>query len=122
MEDGSKSTILKKAILSKYRSVRQFAAAMDMPYSTLVTALDRGIDGMAYSSVIRMCDTLGLNPVDFTSLEEVEALSAQITTKKVMDKYLKLNSEGRRRVMEIMEDYSQIPAYIEKKDQVNEKD
>ena len=41
---------------------------MDIPYSTLVTALERGIEGMAYSTVIRIYDALSLNPVDFSPL------------------------------------------------------
>ena len=48
----TKAQILKKEILSQYRSVRQFAMDMQIPYSTLVTALERGIDGMAYGTVI----------------------------------------------------------------------
>ena len=55
MEEKTKTQLLKEAILSQYRSVRRFAAEMNIPYSTLVTALDRGIDGMAYSTVIAIC-------------------------------------------------------------------
>lgn len=44
----TKAQILKKKILSQYRSVRQFAMDMQIPYSTLVTALERGIDGIWY--------------------------------------------------------------------------
>ena len=66
----TKAQILKKEILSQYRSVRQFAMDMQIPYSTLVTALERGIDGMAYGTVIKMCNKLNLNPVDFSSLKE----------------------------------------------------
>ena len=66
MESGTtKAEVLKKVILSQYKSVRQFAVEMDIPYSTLVTALERGIEGMAYSTVIRICDALSLNPVTF---------------------------------------------------------
>lgn len=65
----TKAEILKREILRQYRSVRQFAMEMGIPYSTLVTALERGIEGMAYGTVIKMCDKLSLNPVDFTSLE-----------------------------------------------------
>ena len=61
----TKAEILKREILRQYRSVRQFALEMNIPYSTLVTALERGIEGMAYGTVIRMCDKLSLNPVDF---------------------------------------------------------
>lgn len=114
MDDKSKAEVLKKVILSNYKSVRQFAVAMNIPYSTLVTALERGIDGMAYSTVIRICEALSLNPIDFTPLEEGEGLSAQITTKKVMRRYYRLNKAGRKRVLDIMDDYTQIPAYAAK--------
>ena len=52
----TKAEILKAEILKQYKSVRQFAIDMEIPYSTLVTALDRGIEGMAYGTVIRICD------------------------------------------------------------------
>ena len=38
----TKAEILKAEILNQYKSVRQFAIEMEIPYSTLVTALDRG--------------------------------------------------------------------------------
>ena len=74
----TKAEILKKEILRQYRSVRQFALEMSIPYSTLVTALERGIEGMAYGTVIKMCDKLNLNPVDFSSLERDTSLGAQL--------------------------------------------
>ena len=46
----TKAEILKTEILTQYKSVRQFAIEMEIPYSTLVTALDRGIEGMAYGT------------------------------------------------------------------------
>ena len=115
MESGmTKAEVLKKVILSQYKSVRQFAVEMDIPYSTLVTALERGIEGMAYSTVIRICDALSLNPVDFTPLDEGEDLSAQITTKRVMERYTRFNRIGRKKILEIMDDYSQIEIYTRK--------
>jgi predicted transcriptional regulator len=115
MESGmTKAEVLKKVILSQYKSVRQFAVEMDIPYSTLVTALERGIEGMAYSTVIRICDALSLNPVDFTPLDEGDDLSAQITTKRVMERYSKFNRVGRKKVLEIMDDYGQIEMYTRK--------
>ena len=115
MESGmTKAEVLKKVILSQYKSVRQFAVEMDIPYSTLVTALERGIGGMAYSTVIRICDALSLNPVDFTPLDEGDDLSAQITTKRVMERYSKFNRIGRKKVLEIMDDYGQIEMYTRK--------
>mgnify|MGYP001510040892 FL=1 len=107
----TKAQILKKEILSQYRSVRQFAMDMQIPYSTLVTALERGIDGVAYGTVIKMCNKLNLNPVDFSSLERDTTISEQLLENRVMQAYVKLNQEGRDKVMDLMEDFGQIKKY-----------
>lgn len=106
-----KTEALKKEILKQYRSVRQFALEMSIPYSTLVTALERGIEGMAYGTVIRMCEKLRLNPVDFTSIEDETSLGATLLENRVMQYYVKLNQEGRDKVLGIMDDYVQIEKY-----------
>ncbi len=111
----TKAEILKKEILKQYRSVRQFAIDMEIPYSTLVTALERGIEGMAYGTVIKMCDKLSLNPVDFSSLEEDASLGAQLLENRVMQYYMKLNQDGRDKVLDLMDDFVQIEKYQAKK-------
>ena len=107
----TKAEILKKEILSQYKSVRQFAIEMEIPYSTLVTALDRGIEGMAYGTVIRMCDRLNLNPVDFSPLSQKSLLGNKILENRVMQYYIKLNKMGRKKALELMEDYAQLEKY-----------
>ena len=107
----TKAEILKKEILRQYRSVRQFAMEMGIPYSTLVTALERGIEGMAYGTVIKMCDKLSLNPVDFSSLERDTSLGAQLLENRVMQYYVKLNQTGRDKILELMDDFVQIDKY-----------
>lgn len=105
----TKSNILRKEILSQYKSVRQFALEMDIPYSTLVTALDRGIEGMAYGTMIRICNQLKLNPIDFTSIEG--DFNNQLFESRVMQYYTKLNKEGREKILDLMEDFGQIKKY-----------
>ena len=56
-------------------------------------------------------EALSLNPVDFSPLDAGEGLSAQITTKRVMERYDRFNRAGRKKVLEIMDDYSQIEMY-----------
>ena len=107
----TKAEILKKEILRQHRSVRQFALEMGIPYSTLVTALERGIEGMAYGTVIKMCDKLSLNPVDFSSLERDTSLGAQLLENRVMQYYVKLNQSGRDKVLVLMDDFTQIDKY-----------
>ena len=110
-KEMTKAEILKKEILKQYRSVRQFAMEMNIPYSTLVTALERGIEGMAYGTVIKMCDKLSLNPVDFSSLERDASLGAQLLENRVMQNYIKLNQTGRDKILELMDDFVQIEKY-----------
>ena len=98
----TKAEILKKEILRQYRSVRQFA---------METALERGIEGMAYGTVIKMCDKLSLNPVDFSSLERDASLGAQLLENRVMQNYVKLNQTGRDKILELMDDFVQIDKY-----------
>ncbi len=107
----NKAEVLKNEILRQYRSLRQFAMEMNIPYSTLVTALERGIEGMAYGTVIRMCDKLSLNPVDFSSLERDASLGEKLLENRVMQNYIKLNQTGRDKVLELMEDFAQIDKY-----------
>lgn len=107
----SKAETLKAEILSQFKSVRQFAIEMEIPYSTLVTALDRGIEGMAYGTVIKICDKLNLNPVDFTPLDKKSALGTKILENRVMQYYVKLNKVGRKKALELMEDYAQLDKY-----------
>lgn len=109
----TKAEILKAEILKQYKSVRQFAIDMEIPYSKLVTALDRGIEGMAYGTVIRICDKLSLNPVDFSSLEKGEVLGEKLLENRVMQYYIQLNKRGRKKILEMMEDYVQLDKYKE---------
>jgi hypothetical protein len=107
----TKAEILKREILAQYKSVRQFAIDMSIPYSTLVTALDRGIEGMAYGTVIRMCDKLNLNPVDFSTLEKGTDLGNKIVENRVMQQYVKLNKVGRKKVLDYMGDLTALDKY-----------
>lgn len=110
MATMAKSKILKKEILSQYKSIRQFALEMGIPYSTLVTALERGIEGMAYGTVIRICDKLNLNPVTFKPLED-STVSEQLLENQVMSYYVKLNQEGKDKILGLMDDLSSLKKY-----------
>lgn len=55
---------IRNLILDRYTSLRQFAYEADIPYSTLMTLLSRGIGGASFDIVIRICKTLGINPLE----------------------------------------------------------
>ena len=53
---------LRNLILDRYDSLRQFALEADIPYSTLMTLLTRGIGGASFDTVQQLCRHLGLDP------------------------------------------------------------
>ena len=54
------TTTVKNEIKRKYKSVRQFSAATNIPQSTIISGLRKGIGGMAFDTVIKMCSALGI--------------------------------------------------------------
>ena len=55
---------LRNLILDHYVSLRQFAIAADIPYSSLTTGLSRGIAGMQFDTVIKICKILHIEPTE----------------------------------------------------------
>ena len=55
---------LRNLILDRYASLRQFANDADIPYSTLMTLLSRGVGGASFDIVIRICKILEVDPLD----------------------------------------------------------
>lgn len=53
---------LRELILNEYVSLRKFSIEADIPYSTLMTMLVRGIGGASFDMVIRICRKLGVDP------------------------------------------------------------
>lgn len=51
---------LRNMILDRYPSLREFAKKADIPYSTLMTVLQRGIGGAGFDTVMRICRELGV--------------------------------------------------------------
>jgi DNA-binding Xre family transcriptional regulator len=56
-----KSDLLKKEILKKYKSVRNFAEIIGIPSSTIQSAIDTdNFDKMSVGRMIKICDELGI--------------------------------------------------------------
>ncbi len=57
---GSRELRLRLMILERYPSLREFSRRADIPYSTLMTVLERGISGAGFDLVMRICRELGV--------------------------------------------------------------
>lgn len=108
-----KHIILKEEILRQYKSVRAFSKEMDIPYSTLATALAGNIDGMAYGTVLRICEKLEINPVDLTPIYSKGTYNKALGEGKLIKNYQALNRAGKKRAMELLDDMTQLTKYTE---------
>ncbi len=62
--EPTREQALRWRILDEYDSLRQFAAAADIPYSTLLTLLARGVGGASFDTVLRICRALNADPFE----------------------------------------------------------
>ena len=52
---------LKGVILEQYKSVKSFCATIDIPYTTLDSALKRGLDGVGMKTILKVFNALDLD-------------------------------------------------------------
>ncbi len=104
----TKTEKLKNIILSRYGSIREFSKIVGIPSTTLTSALDRDIGGMAVDRVIKICDSLDLNvktfePLDTHSKESILSKEESM----ILFNFNKLNdlgkNEANKRVAELTE-------------------
>lgn len=55
---------LRNRILDQYDSLRRFALQADIPYSSVMTLLTRGIGGASFDTVMRICQVLDMDPAE----------------------------------------------------------
>ena len=53
--------LLKELILSKYKSIREFTTAIQMPYTTVDSLLKRGIKKASVDNVMKICSFLKIS-------------------------------------------------------------
>ncbi len=58
---------LKQLILTQYKSVREFTQKYEIPYSTMTTIFKRGINCGSISTVIKICQALGISTDELIS-------------------------------------------------------
>lgn len=105
-----KSLKLKNTILSKYKSIREFSNSIGIPNSTLVSALDKGIGGMAVDKVIQICDALNIDIKTFDPLDITEKnMTGQ--EQSHIKKYRLLNENGQVKTDDYMDDLLKVDQY-----------
>lgn len=63
-----KNNVLNNLILNSGLSYKEFASKADLPYTTLLSILDRGIYNSSVSNVVKICKVLNLTIEQLLSL------------------------------------------------------
>jgi len=90
---------LKNYILERYRSIREFTIAIDMPYSTLKGVLTRGIDNSSVGVIFKICKALNISP---DALAEGEIVPKSSHRDKVIDAIQNINTEEAVEISQII--------------------
>lgn len=109
-----KTQKLKDIILSRYSSIREFAKFVEIPSTTLTSALDKGIGGMAIDRIIKICEILDIDIKTFEPLNtETKELNLTDSETTLLFNYNKLNNLGKDKLIEYSNDLIETPKYIE---------
>ena len=90
--------IVRTEIDRQYKSVRQFAFAVDIPLSTINSALHSGVGGSSFDTVLKICKVLGIQ-----SIAEDASTYLTADTQKMLDQYAQLDDYGRHTVSTVLQ-------------------
>lgn len=107
---------IKNVILQRYKSVRAFTQAINIPYSTIDNMFRRGIGGIGVQTVIKICNALD---IDVESLHTGQIawkanvnptlVINELSNPELLEKYSKLDFFGRRMVTIVVnEEYNRV--------------
>ncbi|MFY8263182.1 XRE family transcriptional regulator [Clostridium perfringens] len=109
----NKTEKLKHIILSKYNSIREFSKIVEIPSTTLTSALDKGIGGMAVDRIIKICDVLNIDVKTFEPLENMSKDTNNYSEEEQqhIEDLRKLNDIGKNKVVTYTKDLIEMPKY-----------
>jgi hypothetical protein len=85
--------LIKTEIKKQFRSVRQFSMYIGVPQSTIVTALQKGIGGTSFETIMRICEVLSIKPVIGDTVVFMDS-----EKRELLERYSRLDDAGMRAV------------------------
>ena len=85
--------LIKAEIKKQFRSVRQFSMYIGVPQSTIVTALQKGIGGTSFETIMHICDVLDIKAVMGDNPVYLDG-----ENRELLERYARLDAEGKRAV------------------------
>lgn len=87
------TNLIKTEIKKQFRSVRQFSMYIGVPQSTIITALQKGVGGTSFETVMLMCKVLNIKPVPSDNPVFLDG-----EKRELLDRYARLDDSGKKAV------------------------
>lgn len=91
---------IKRMVITKYGSIRQFANDIEIPYTTIQSIFNRGINNAGMQNVIKICQALGID-TDALAEGKIEERKTHdnlvtVSEKEHIKKYRALSEHGKK--------------------------
>ncbi len=91
---------IKRIVITKYGSIRQFANDIEIPYTTIQSIFNRGINNAGMQNVIKICQALGID-TDALAEGKIEERKTHdnlvtVSEKEHIKKYRSLSEHGKK--------------------------
>lgn len=106
----NKTDIIKELIKDTKLSIKAFSEKADVPYTTLRSMLERGIENASVNNVIKICNALDIT-VD--SLYDTQIYNDELLKdeQRLLTCFNKLNDLGKREASKRVFELSELPRY-----------
>lgn len=92
------TALIQQEIKRQYKSVRKFTTALDLPYTTVTSALKNGIGGTAYETVTKICAALHIQLINYQNNAMINE-----DVLEFLYRYNRLDEKGMHTVRTILE-------------------
>ncbi len=105
-----KTEYLKQLINDTGLKMKAFAEKADIPYTTLRSMLERGIENASVNNVVKICKALNIS-VETLYDKCNKSISLSSTEKNLLSKFNKLNNEGKKEAIKRVDELAELPKY-----------
>ena len=106
----NKTDYIKELIQATGLSMKAFAKHCDIPYTTLRSMLERGIENASVNNVIKVCSKLKICIEELYG-QDCNDINLRTDEEKILDNYNKLNDLGKKEANKRVLELTQINLY-----------
>lgn len=105
----NKTELIRQLINDRKLTLKAFSKKADIPYTTLRSMLERGIENASVNNVIKVCSTLNISIEHLYNLEKSIILSDEET--ELLNFFNNLNDIGKKEAVKRVAELTQINSY-----------